>query len=199
MELRYANAHDVMKELSIDPDDLAQEAEVALIERMELALASAFDSKVGRSFGEVGVPSTRSVRVGLGASVAVLQKPAREIVGIAHGGSWDGNIWAGEVMEDAWHDVFESDGLIYGVERTSGSWPRSIRVTANWASDSTEAVPDDVSHVLTWLTIRQYRRVTASPSELVGPEGFTVPTPHAWDDPMVQEVIKKYRVVEVLV
>lgn len=194
MAFRYANQEDVLAELSIENGS----PEVEHVQRIENALASAFDHKIGRSFGDAAVPSTRMVEVSHGATTAVLQSPARVVNSVHGGGKWDGTSWIDEQEVTGWYPVYNSDDLIYGLRRNAG-WGGDIRVTAVWGSDSEDGVPDDVSHALTWLTIRQYRRVTASPNELVGPEGFTVPTPHAWDDPMVQAIIEKYRVVEVIV
>ena len=198
MAFRYANRDDVLAELDIDGDDAGNQPVIAQIERMESALASAFDQKVGRSFGVAATPSTRLVHVGRRADTAVLQSPARIVNAVHRGGQWDGTEWLDEQEVEGWYSVYSSDHLIYGLRRSAG-WDGDIRVTAVWGSDSEDGVPDDVSHALTWLTVRQHRRVTASPNELVGPEGFTVPTPHAWDDPVVKEIIEKYRVVEVIV
>ena len=198
MAFRYANRDDVLSELDIDGDDVSNAALVEQIERMESALASAFDQRVGRSFGVAGTPSTRLVEVSCRSDTAVLQSPARVVSAVHSGGQWDGVDWIDEQEVTGWYSVYNSDHLIYGLRRSAG-WDGDIRVTAVWGSGSEVDVPEDVSHVLTWLTIRQHRRVTASPHELVGPEGFTVPTPHAWDDPMVQDIIAKYRVVEVVV
>lgn len=198
MAFRYANRDDVLAELDIDGEDAANQRLVEQIERMESALASAFDQKVGRSFGEAATPSTRLVEVGRRSDTAVLQSPARVVNAVHRGGQWDGTDWIDEQEVEGWYSVYSSDHLIYGLRRSAG-WDGDIRVTAVWGSGSEAGVPDDVSHVLTWLTIRQHRRMTASPHELVGPEGFTVPTPHAWDDPMVKDIIAKYRVVEVIV
>ena len=196
MPFRYANQTDVLHELSVAEDDTST---IGQLERIENALANAFDHRVGRSWGVIPVASVRRVASKAGSCIAVLQQPAREILGITHGGRWDGSTWVGEDTESNWHDAFVSNGLIYGVERVDGTWPTSIRVNAVWASDSDEDVPADVSDALTWLTIRQYRKVTASPMEMVGPEGFTVPTPDAWNDATVKTIIDKYRVVEVIV
>lgn len=198
MAFRYANRDDVLTELDIDGDDVGNQHVISQIERMEAALSSAFDHKVGRSFGEPAVPSTRRVAVGRRDGIAILQRPARVVNSVHSGGQWDGDEWIGEQEVTGWYSVYNSDHLIYGLKRNAG-WDGDIRVTAVWGSDSGEDVPDDVSHALTWLTIRQYRRMTATPHELVGPEGFTAPTPHAWDDPMVKGIIAKYRVVEVIV
>lgn len=198
MAFRYANRDDVLRELDIDGDDASNTALIEQIERMEHALASAFDHKVGRSFGADAVPATRIVTVNRHDDTAVLQSPARVVSAVHRGGQWDGTEWLDEQEVEGWYSVYSSDHLIYGLRRSAG-WDGDIRVTAVWGSDSEDGVPDDVSHALTWLTVRQHRRVTASPNELVGPEGFTVPTPHAWDDPMVKEIIEKYRVVEVIV
>lgn len=196
MAFRYANQDDVFRELEIDDADMAL---VGQLERMEAALSMAFDNKIGRSFGDEPVASTRVIERGCGRDgVVVLQRPARAIESVSAGGRWDGSTWDGDEPVENWYPVFDREGLIYGIA-TNGNVTGSVRVTAIWASDPVANVPDDVAHCLTWLTIRQYRRLTASPNELVGPEGFTVPTPHAWDDPMVKEIIAKYRVVEVIV
>ena len=194
MAFRYANQEDVLAELSIENGS----PEVEHVQRIENALASAFDHKIGRSFGVAAMLSTRLIGVARGSCTAVLQRPARDVSAVHAGGEWNGTIWDGEQEVTGWYPVYNSDDLIYGLRRSAG-WDGDIRVTAVWGSDSEEDVPEDVSHALTWLTIRQYRRVTSSPNELVGPEGFTVPVPHAWDDPMVQAIIEKYRVVEVIV
>ncbi len=199
MAFRYANQSDVMHELEIDTSDPENDAVIAQIERIEAGLASAFDHRVGREWGAVPVPSTRTIANGCTRGVMVFAKPARSIVSVSHGGSFDGSGWADETVETTWHERFNADGLIYGLERESGLWPSRVRVEAIWASDTDLAVPEDVSYALTWLTIRQYRKMTASPMEMVGPDGMTVPTPDAWSDPTVKALIDKYRVVEVIV
>lgn len=195
MAFRYANQSDVLSQLGASPDDTAL---VSQLERIEHALADAFDAKVARSWGSVATPTTRTFRDQSCSCVLALQSPARSIVSVRAGGTWDGTTWVGDDAVTDWYEMFSREGLIYGIG-LDRHWPRSVRVMAVWAHDSEETVPGDVSHCLTWLTIRQYRRETASPMELVGPDGLTVPTPHAWDDPMVKTVIEKYRVVEVIV
>ena len=195
MAFRYANQSDVMHELQVEVGDTDV---IDRLDRLENALADAFDSKIGRSFGDAGATEARVVDVKRGACDAVLQHPARSVSSVAHGGTWNGSSWDDEKTLTGWYAVYNDADEIHGL-RLNGGWPGSVRVTAVWASASDLAVPGDVSHCLTWLTIRQYRRETSSPQELVGPEGFTIPTPHAWDDPMVVEIIKKYRVVEVIV
>lgn len=196
MPFRYANQDDVLHELSVAEDDTST---IGQLERIENALADAFDRRVGRTWGIDPVPSSRTIVNGCSTDVVVLARPARSIVSVAHGGTFNGSGWADETVETTWHERYGSNDLIYGIERVDGSWPNRVRVNAIWADDSSETVPADVSFALTWLTIRQYRKVTASPMEVVGPEGFTVPTPDAWNDATVKTIIDKYRVVEVVV
>lgn len=197
MPFRYANQTDVIANLR----EVAGNTELlAYLYRIENALADVFDHKVGRSFGVVAVPSTRTIVVGHRTNTLVMARPAREIVGIAHSGTFDGSGYADETIEDSWHEGNSRDGLIYTVERISGDWPNRVRVTAIWASDSDSVVPADVQHAITLATIKQYRRETSTPgSDLLGPEGFGVPTPDPWNDPQVKAVVEKYRVVEVIV
>ena len=197
MPFRYANQSDVLANLR---EVAGNTVLLAYLYRIENALADVFDHKVGRSFGVATVPSTRTIMVGHRTNTLVLARPARSITDIAHSGTFDGSGYAGETVEDYWHEGNGHDGLIYTVERISGDWPNRVRVTAIWASDSDSVVPADVQHALTLATVKQYRKETSTPgADLLGPEGFGVPAPDPWNDAQVKAVIDKYRVVEVIV
>lgn len=195
MPFRYANQADVLANLR---EVAGNTALLDYLYRMENALADVFDHKIGRSFGVAAVPSTRVI-VGQPGDTFVMARPARSIVSIAHGGTFAGGVWAGETIEDEWHEHYGRDGLIYTVERVSGYWPNRVRVTAIWASDSESVVPADVQHALTLATVKQYRKETSTPgADLLGPEGFGVPAPDPWNDAQVKAVIDKYYVVNIL-
>lgn len=198
MPFRYANQSDVLANLR---EVTGNTALLDYLMRIENALADVFDHKVGRSFGVAATPSTRVI-VGTHDGTLVFARPARAISGISHSGTYSGGEWIDETVETDWHEVYSRDGLIYGVERTSGIWPNRVRVTGIWASDPESVVPDDVQHALTLATVKQYRKETSTPGnagDLLGPEGFAVPAPDPWSDPLVKATIEKYRVVEVVV
>ena len=197
MPFRYANETDVLANLR---EVAGNTVLLEYLYRIENALADVFDHKVGRSFGVAAAPSTRSFAVGYGTPTLVMERPARSIVSVAHGGTFDGSVWADETVESYWHERFNRDGLVYGIGRADGNWPALVRVTAVWASDPSAEMPDDVKHALTIATIKQYRKETSTPgADLLGPEGFAVPAPDPWNDAQVKATIDKYRVVEVIV
>lgn len=195
MPMRYAYQPDVLANLRVSETDAAT---VEYLVRIENALADAFDHKVGRTWGYAAQPTTRVFAVGREARTVVFSTPARHISGVAFGGTFDGAAYAGETAEPAWNDEFNANGLIYGVSRLYGVWPPQVRVTAVWASDAEETVPDDVRHALTMLTAKQYRKETSTPADMIGPDGMFVPTPDAWNDGMVKAVVEKHAIVKVV-
>jgi hypothetical protein len=199
MALRYASLEDVLHHLEIADTDTAA---IERVERIEHALADAFDHRIGRTYGAAAVAETREVVLTGTPARLVTSTGIHTLTGIDAGGTWDGTAWVdGEAVPatDYRLTMLDHSGLYWGIDHLTGSWSGTVRVTATWGDQSELAVPEDVSAALTFLTVRQYRRVTASPQELVGPDGYTVPTPHAWDDPTVKAAIDRHRAVRLVV
>lgn len=197
--MRYANATDVLRELDIDSGDTPA---VEAVERVEAALADAFDQKIGRTFGTAAVAETREVTLPSASPRLITSTGIRTVTAIETGGTWDGAAWqdGDALLADEYRlTLLDHDGLYWGIDALAGSWSGTVRVTATWGDQSEALVPADVSAAVTFLTVRQYRRLTSSPQELVGPDGFTVPTPHGWDDPLVKAAIDRHRLVRLVV
>lgn len=199
MPMRYATAADVLRQLDIADTDTAS---VDAVEHVENGLADAFDHKVGRTWGVGAVAETRDVTLAAASPRLITTVGIRDVVSIETGGTWDGAAWLdGETVPttDYRLTLLDHTGLYWGIDALVGSWAGTVRVTATWGDQPELTVPSDVSAAVTFLTVRQYRRLTSSPQELIGPEGFTVPTPHGWDDPLVTAAIDRHRVVRMVV
>ena len=197
--MRYANATDVLTQLQIEASDTAT---VEAVERVEAGLADAFDHKVDRTWGTAAVAETREVTLPSATPRLITTTGIRDLTSIETGGTWDGAAWLdGTTVDSADYrlTLLDHTGLYWAIDHLAGSWSGTVRVTATWGDQPELSVPADVSAAVTFLTIRQYRRLTSSPQELVGPDGFQVPTPHAWDDPLVKTAIERHRVVRILV
>jgi hypothetical protein len=221
MPMRYANEADVLEQLQdmsgIDPEH-------AGLVRLENALCDVFDHKVGTSFGTTPVAETRTVAVGLMESYVypfpglggvplvdyrngfnsprlVLSVPLRSLTSIVTGGEWDGSAWVdGETLATSDYILTNrTEQGYYGIDRINGTWAGSIRITGIWGDQVTATVPDDVSQVLTELTVKEWHRRHASPAGEIGPSGLTITPGNPWNLEYVKAVIDKYRVVEVLV
>lgn len=199
MPMRYADESDVLAHLKIAGTNTDA---IARVTGLENGLADAFDAKIGRTFGTAPVAETRTVQAPGVSSVLVVPSGIRSITGIVTGGTWNGTAWInGTTLTTDQYGLWltGTDGVAYGVVSYIGDWYGAVRITGIWADQVTAGVPNDIREAVTFLTVRQYRRLTASPSDMVGPEGMTVPTPHAWDDPMVQAAIERHRLVQVVV
>jgi hypothetical protein len=199
-EMRYATTDDVLSHLKINASNTAV---VDRVTRLENALADAFDAKTGRSFGVAPTPEARMVD-GRQSSVLVIQSGIVSVAGVkADNGVWDGAAWTGltDLAADEYRLTFtDVDGTSYGIERTTGvAWIGPVEVTGVWPDQGTDDVPADVAEAVTYLTVKQYRRLTASPSDQVGPDGMAVPTPHGWDDPLVVMALAAHTVTQVIV
>lgn len=200
MPMRYATPDDVLAHLKIPASDTAK---VDRVTRLENALAEAFDAKTGRSFGVAPDPQARMVD-GRDSSVLVIQTGIVSVTGVrADNGTWDGAAFVGltDLVSDEYRLVYtDTDGISYGIERTTGvAWIGPVEVTGVWPDQGTDDVPADVAEAVTYLTVKQYRRLTASPSDQVGPDGMAVPTPHGWDDPLVVMALAAHTVTQVIV
>ena len=193
--MRYANPDDVLRhlELSAPGDDV----QIAEVERVENALADVFDDAIGRTFGIAAVAETRETVLPQATSRLIAATGIRTVTAIETGGTWDGSAWQdGDTVPatDYRLTLLDHSGLYWGIDRLNGGWSGTVRVTATWGDQPEVLVPDDVSAALTFLTVRQMRRLTSSPQELVGPDGFAIPTPHGWDDPLVKKAIDRHTV-----
>lgn len=198
MPMRYATEATVLAMLKIASTSTA---EIARVVELENGLAAAFDGKLGRSFGGSATATTRTFTAAP-SPVLVIGGGARTVTGVETGGTWDGTDWmnATALGADEWRVWSQTpNGVIYAIELLAGDWIGAVRVTGVFADQQDGAVPDDVREALTTLTVKEYRRRTASPSEQVGPDGLIVATPSGWNDPTVQAAIAHHRVVKVVV
>lgn len=200
MPMRYATQADVLTHLKIDAGNTAV---VERVTRLENALADAFDEKTGRSFGVAPVAEARMVD-GRQSPVLVIQSGVVSVTGVrADNGVWDGAAWTGltDLAADEYRLIYtDTDGINYGLERTSGvAWVGPVEVTGIWPDQGEGDVPEMVREAMTQLVVAEYRRTTASPSDMVGPDGMTVQLPNGWKNPLVVAAIETYRVVQVIV
>lgn len=197
MPMRYADQDAVIAHLRIKPED------TAAIERaveVENGLAETFDGMTGRSFGEAPVAQTRTFD-GCRNSVLVIPSGIRSVERIEIAGTWDGTAWQdGDEIDPKSYRVLmqDRDGVAYGIAGVDRYWDGPVRVTGIFADQDTEAVPADVVEALTMATVKEYRRLTSSPQEMVGPDGMTIPTPSGLDDPQFKAAVARYRLVEVI-
>lgn len=188
MPMRYAHEPDVLHDLQIEPDDTDT---IDRVVRLENALADAFDAKVGRRF-DTGPLTEMRVLVGRQSDLLILHSGVRSISTIMQGTQ--------PVDAEDWQYAFTTvEGISYGVQRTTGEWVGAVEVTAQWADGPAASVPKDVRHALTLLTVKEYRRLTSSPTEQVGPDGMIVSTPSGWNDPTVKAAIEAHTLTRILV
>ena len=200
MPMRYADQTDVLAHLKITDTNVTA---VDRVTRLENALAEAFDRRIGRTFGTTPIPEARTLD-GHDSSVLVIATGIVSVSGVrADHGVWDGAAWTGftDLTADEYRLTYRDvDGISYGLERTSGvAWIGPVEVTGVWPDQGGASVPLDVAEAMTLLTVKEYRRLTSSPSEQVGPDGQIIVTPSGWNDPTVKAAIEAHRVVQVIV
>lgn len=191
--MRYAHQSDVLALLKIKEPD----AEIIdRVIRLENGLAEVFDERCGRSFGSALTDPISRVIVPAGGPYLLLPIGIYDVTQIRYLDSL--NAW--QVVDPAslfyvlWGQG--RDGAYQSILLPNGNWAAGdpIEVTGHWADRDYESVPEDVVQAMTFITVRQYRRQTASPTEMIGPDGLYVPAPHAWDDPMVKGAIRRHGV-----
>lgn len=198
MPMRYATQDAVLAHLKIKADD------TSAIERaveVENGLAATFDGMIGRAFGVAPVAETREVDGGRN-SVLVVPSGIRTVERIEVAGTWDGTAWLdGDVIDPTQYRTLmrSRDGLAYGIAGIDRYWDGPVRVTGIWGDQVTETVPADVVEALTMATVKEYRRLTSSPQEMVGPDGLVIPTPSGLSDPQFKAAVERHRLVEVIV
>lgn len=205
MPMRYATEATVLAALKIDALKLKDEAAaLAATERvtsLENGLAEALDGMIGRSFGEAPVAVTRTIAGG-NSPILVIHDGIRSVVQIETGGTWDGATWTDADTVDAkdyalWS--MDPDGVAYSIRSYGADWEGSVRVTGIFGDQPVEAVPADIREAMTTLTVKEYRRVTSSPMDAVGPDGQVISTPSGWNDPTVKAAIDRYRLIRLVV
>lgn len=189
--MRYAHQPDVLKHLAIKSTTTDV---IARVVRMENGLADAFDQRCGRSFGMTGVLPVSRVVLAQDSAMLTPSIGMREVTTIRYRAHATGG-WT-LLDPDRYELIGEgADGSYQSVFLPGGHWGNfEIEITGHWADRDYEAVPEDVREAMTFITVRQYRRQNASPTEMIGPDGLYVPAPHAWDDPMVRAAINRHRV-----
>lgn len=192
-EMRYAHQSDVTALLKIkesDPDLIDR------VIRLENGLSEVFDERCGRSFGVQPSPPESRVIVATGGQYLLLPLGIYEVTQIQYLDHQ--NQWTPFDPEHLFYVPWARglDGAYQSILLPSARWSegQAIEITGYWADQDYEAIPDDVTQAMTFITVRQYRRQTASPTETIGPDGLYVPAPHAWDDPMVKGAIRRHRV-----
>lgn len=200
MPMRYADANTVLAALDIDAGDTTT---VARVEALEHALADLFDDKTGTTFSaDAPVAETRAYTANA-ADVLVINEGVRSVTGIDTDGTWNGATYDDEtaLLIDEWRLwAVSRDGIAYGIERVDGgAFDGVVRVTGIFGDQQAAGIPADVTHALNLLTVEQYRRMTSSPQNFVGPDGSTIPTPDGWSEPDVRAAIQHHRLVEVIV
>lgn len=199
MPMIYANQSDVLSDLQIDPNTDIDAVERVI--RLENALVEAFNHKVGHSFGKDATPQTRTIK-GRNSSMLILHSGVVSIVAVTVDGKWDGFDYTGvkEVDPENWVLAFIThDGIAYGLHRDNADWTGPVHVTAVWADQGADDVPEDVKNALTVLTVKEYRRSTSSPTDQIGPDGLMVSAPSGWSDPTVKEAINAHTLTRIIV
>lgn len=216
MPMRYANEADVLAQLRLTPASDEYERLV----RLENGLCDVFDHKTGTSFGTAPVAETRTVldrstgpwhwfgippRYMLGTvdthNRLILSTPLRSLTGIETGGTWDGAAWVDgtALTADEYRLTNATEQGSYAIDLMAGVWGGVVRITGIWGDQVTASVPDDVREAVNILLVKQARRANSSESDVMGPDGMPVPTPHGWSDPLVKSAIDRHTVVQVLV
>ena len=191
--MRYADQTAVMASLKIKESDTAAMTRAMTVEN---GLASTFDGMTGRTFGVAPVAETRTIRAGRG-QVLILASGIRSVARVETGGTWDGTTWRDSdvIAPQDYRLILTRDGVSYGM---TGQWEGELRITGIWGDQSAEAVPADVREALTIATVKEYRRLSSSPQEMVGPDGMVVPTPSGLSDPQFKTAVERYRLDEVI-
>lgn len=187
MTMRYADLPAVLAQLElIAPADATK---IARAEAMEAALAGIFDDRVGRAFGVVAVPQTRTIWSS-GVSAALLLPPPgiRSVSAV----SIDGVAVAADAYM-LWY--VRPDGVALALARLDGNgWGGQVSITGVWADAALgTTVPPEVKEALTFLTVEQYRAAEAGPTLATGPDGLPARPRNPWNYEIVRGAIRKYR------
>jgi hypothetical protein len=164
-------------------------------------------------FGTIGAPitdTTQLVYAGPYASL-ILPIPARAITSVTVGGTISGSTITNGTLytPDMFaFDPIDQQGRILGLRLVSGSgWGWSapdgtplvpVQIVGDFTdSDNDTTVPDDVTYAANLLILRTFQRETTGVAGVSGEDGTFAPPSNPWNDPIVKDVIARYRVPRV--
>lgn len=145
-----------------------------------------------------------------GGSVLMLPTPARSITSVTVGGTVSGNVITGGTVSPAsdWeHYPVDALGRILGLRLVSGwDWgvwsatgaPLTPVVIAGDfdVPNAGDDVPDDVTYAANLLILRTFQRENTGVAGVSGEDGSFQAPLNPWNDPMVTDLLKRYRVVQ---
>lgn len=151
---------------------------------------------------------TMTIYAGAG-SVLILPTPARSITSVTVGG-----VVAGDIITDgtvypssSWeHYPVDTAGRILGLRLVSGwNWGTisgygapltPVVVVGDFdVPNSGDDVPDDVTYAANLLILRTFQRENTGVAGVSGEDGSFQPPLNPWNDPMVKDLLNRYRVV----
>lgn len=195
-EMRYASQSNVLRDLKIAESDAVTIAEVVGIEN---GLATLFDHRCGRSFGETTVPAQMRIVQGYATDLLLLPTGIAQVDAVE---VRDPVAAESRVLDAAEWVAWGSDAngntiglLLTGSDSLTQWGGYQVGVTGLWGDQNIEGlVPDDVREALTTATIKEYRRRHSSYTDQIGPDGLAVPSPAGVNDPLFNETARHYRV-----
>lgn len=158
MAMRYANESDVLSQLHLDPGTPDDVAAIDRARRIELGVAAAIDSKLGRTFG-VPVEETRTVRAPGVSDLLVLPMAVRSVSAVRIGSALLGS----EEYVLAFH---AHEGYL-GIRLTAYAayWYGDVAISGVWADAAIAGdIPHDIREAATFITVDEYRTRNASPA-----------------------------------
>jgi hypothetical protein len=188
--MRYADADRVFAELELsegNPDDAAK---IAHVEQLELGRAAWLDGQLGYAFGTAAAETTRTIYLnGIVRPVVLLPEPGlRSISAITVDGT--------AVASTAYRLTYvRPNGIARGLYRSDGGgWYGDVTITGVWGDAAGGVtVPADVVDAMTRLVIQEVRREELGPVDQAGPDGMIARPRNPYADPMVDDVVRRYR------
>lgn len=193
----YGDLNHVKRMLRPDPDTTLDEDVDERLALIQVAVSAAMEERMGRSFGATAEDTTYTVYAGA-SPVLLLPVPARTITSITIDDV---------VVDDTLYVLDPVDyrtQLAWGVRAVSGAnwgWNDAanrpltpVVIVGDFTDSDVDAdIPADIQYAANRLIAATFQTEGASPFGGIGPDGEVFRPPDPWKDPLVAEIIKRYR------
>lgn len=196
----YADLDAAAQDLGLRMDEAVDGGYIARLAQLDDTVSAMLDEKIGRSFGGVAAPATRSIPLPPRSGFAVLSLPfpVRSVTAISIAG--DGAIALG-LNDWVLANPVERTGDYHAIQRIDGgTWPSresgrsSVSVTGIWSDANTgDPIPVDIIEAATFLLVEEFRLRRASPTGEIGvSDGLAIPARNPWNFEIVKAAVRKY-------